>query len=211
MGRRRRRRPKDRPAAAQPPRQPRPGPRAAVQPQKKPSIFARALRAAFFIPSAYEGLDDDPWSALQALGVGAAAAISLGVGFRDETLAAFEGPPVLGFLWAANTVIVGWVLWTLLAFFIGSRILGGTGNFRQILRALGFAFAPGVLLGLRSTPDVGGALYFVVIVWILASGTLALKETLKISWLKAVPVGVIGWFVTFGVVPLLFLQIAPVE
>ena len=211
MGRRRRRRPKARPAAAERPRQPRPGPKAALQQQKNPSIFVRAFKAAFFIPSVYEGLDDDPWSALQALGVGAAAALSLGVGFRDETLAAFEGPTVLGFLWAANTVIVGWVLWTLLAFLIGSRILGGTGSFRQILRALGFAFAPGVLLGLRSTPDVGGALYFVVILWILATGILALKETLNVSWLKAVPVGVIGWFVAFGVIPLLFLQIVPVE
>ena len=174
-------------------------------------MFVRALRAAFFIPSVYEGLDDDPWAALQALGVGAAAAVSLGVGFRNETLAAFEGPAALGFLWAANTVIVVWVLWSLLAFLIGSRILGGTGSFRQILRALGFALAPGVLLALRSTPDVGGALYFVVILWILASGILALKETQNVRWREAVPVGVIGWFVAFGVVPLLFLQLAPVE
>lgn len=73
----------------------------------------------------------------------------------------------------------------------------------ELLRALGFAQAPGVLMVLAFLP-LAGLLTFVVGVWTLAAGLVAIREALDISTLKALGTAILGWLAL--VIPLVLLE-----
>jgi hypothetical protein len=159
--------------------------------------FARRLaRAGSLNPQVFREVSDDPSAGIQA-----AALVGL--------TALLAASPQLGaggaeFGRAALAALVGWLAWAGVTTFIGRKLLGGGGSGFGLLRALGFAQTPGILLGLVAVPGLGSPLRFGVGVWILACGILAIRESLGLSTLRAIATAVLGWLVMVAV-PLLLL------
>lgn len=91
--------------------------------------------------------------------------------------------------------LLGWLVWAGVTYLIGDKLLGGTATWGELLRALGYAQAPGVLLALAFVPLLGGLLAFVVSFWTLAAGIVAIREALDVSTGKALLTALIGWLV----------------
>ncbi len=98
-------------------------------------------------------------------------------------------------VWAGMvTAIAGWLLWTLVLLVV-ARVFGGHRNGRSLLRTLGFANAPEVLLILGGAPLVvliGRAL---VVCWLLATATVALQAVYSIGRRRAIAVMLVGFVV----------------
>jgi hypothetical protein len=114
------------------------------------------------------------------------AALGQGIG------ALSGGRPVVAFfLELASNLLLGWLLWAVIAYVVG-RALGGTGTLSGMTRALAFAGAPRFLLLLGFIPCVGWIFRFAAWLLTLVAGVIALRETMGFDTLKAVVTAVLG-------------------
>jgi hypothetical protein len=154
----------------------------------------RVIGAARLDIDTYEEVEADESATWQAGSVVVLAAIAQAVG------ASALGVNPLA---AALSALVGWALWSGVTYLIGARILKGTATWGELLRTIGFAQAPGFLYVLGFIPGVGGVLRWVVAVWILIAGIIAIRQALDVSTGRAILVAFIGWLLLF--IPMLML------
>lgn len=97
-----------------------------------------------------------------------------------------------------------WVVWALLITTIGTHLLAEPQTRSrpgELLRTMGFAAAPGVVLAFGAMPAVAPFAFAVASLWMLATTVLAVKQALDYRGLgRAVIVCAGAWLVTFGVV-----------
>lgn len=87
--------------------------------------------------------------------------------------AAFVGTSVLGaFLTTFAGTFVGWIVWSAITYAVGTRVFGGTADLGEMLRVIGFAYAP-QLLGI--IPCLGAV---VGGIWSLIAGFIAVRQGL---------------------------------
>ena len=173
--------------------------------QGLPLLF-NALRAAVLDGRVYQEIGEEPEHMFRAFGVVAAVALAFGLGIMNLSFEGLEGSPTLVLLIGGGTVMFGWLLWSSMAYLIGTRVLGGRASHRMLLRALGVAYAPGVLLVLTGVPAIGGTVFGISSFWMLASVTVAIRETQGYSWFKAFFPSVVGWFLAMLLLPSVLLQ-----
>jgi hypothetical protein len=90
---------------------------------------------------------------------------------------------------------LGWLAWAGITYLIGDKVFGGTATWGELLRTLGFAQSPGVLYILGFVPVLGVLLRFVVGIWILVAGVIAIRQALDFSTGKAIATALLGWLV----------------
>lgn len=149
------------------------------------SIVDRMMGAARFDISTYEEVEADTTATGQAAVVVALVAVASAIGALRE-----GGTNVLIALVGA---LVGWAVWAGLTYLIGDKLLGGTATWGELLRTLGFAQAPGVLLALGILPLLGSVVRVVVAFWLLATGIVAIRQALDVGTGKAVITAILGW------------------
>jgi len=149
------------------------------------SIIDRMRGAAMLDVATYEEVEHDRGATGQAFVVVVLAAICAGIGGLGDGSSGFLG----GLLGA----ILGWLSWSAVTMFVGTRLFGGTADWGELLRTLGFAQAPGVLAILGIIPVLGGLVKLVVWVWLLVAGVVAIRQALDIDTGKAILTAIVGW------------------
>ena len=149
------------------------------------SIVDRMKGAALFDIPTYEDVEADTSATGQAAIVVVLAAIASGIGALGEGAAALVGALIGGLL--------GWAVWAGVTYLIGDKLLGGTATWGELLRTLGFAQAPGLLLVLAVVPLIGALVRVVVAFWLLATGIVAIRQALDVGTGKAIVAAILGW------------------
>lgn len=152
----------------------------------KRSMGERMKGAAMLYIPIYEEVEADTEATGQAAGVVAIAAICAAIG------GALHGAPAL--LVGLISVMLGWLLWAGITYLVGAYIFGGTATWGELLRTIGFAWAPGVLYVFGFIPFLGWFIRLVVSLWILVAGILAIRQALDFGTAKAVFTAVLGFF-----------------
>jgi hypothetical protein len=155
----------------------------------------RMKGAALLRSDTYEEVEADQTATGQAAGVVALVAVAQAIGGAGE-----GGAGILG---GAISALLGWLLWAGVTYLIGAKLLGGTATWGELLRTLGFAQTPGVLYVLGFIPVLGGVIRFVVAIWVLIAGIIAIRQALDVDTGKAILTAVLGWLVI--VLPLAIL------
>lgn len=162
-------------------------------------MLDRALRAAFLQPRAYAEAERGGFVLLlQAVVIVAVTGAAAGVGAGIDTDVFSEG-----FVGGAATEIAGWVLWTLVTFWVGTRVFSATTTVGEAARTIGFAYGPGVLLAFAFVPEVGPIIVFVVTIWRWLAVFVALNVafdinplyTLLTALISVVPRVALGWVI----------------
>ena len=148
-------------------------------------LVARMLGAAKLDVETFEEVEADETATGQAAAVVAMVAVASAIGSADSGVVAAAVAPV--------AQIVGWLIWAGLTYIIGDKIFGGTATWGELLRTLGFAQAPGLLLFFAFLPLVGSLVQVVVGFWMLAAGIIAIRQALDFSTGKAILTAVVGW------------------
>ena len=172
-------------------------------------MLMNVLRVMTLDTSVFRDFRDTPGGMWLAFGVVAAVAIAFALGFRNQPVLGLEENLNLTMGLRINVIVFGWVVWAFVGHFVGTTILRGSGTFRHMLRALGLALSPGILMVLFPVPFVGPTISILGRIWILGTGTAAIKETLGLGWAKAIVPALAGWLLAFVLLPSLFLQPAP--
>ena len=151
------------------------------------SIVDRMKGAAMLDVATYEEVEHDQQATGQAAVVVIIVAVCSAIG------AIWRGGPSI--IIAPVSAILGWLLWSAVTYVIGDKLLGGTATWGELLRTLGFAQAPGVLMIFGIIPLLGGIIRIAVALWLLVAGVVAIRQALDFSTGKAVVTAILGWVV----------------
>ena len=150
------------------------------------SLVDRMRGAALLDVATYEDVEHDTQATGQAAVVVALTAIATAIGLS------WRGGP--GVISALVSTLGGWAVWAGITYAVGTRLFGGRATWGELLRTLGFAQAPGVLMVAAIVPVLGGLVRAVVSVWLLVTMVVAIRQALDVDTGKAILTGVIGWF-----------------
>ena len=155
----------------------------------QPTTFIdRMIGAAMLREEVYEEVEHDTEATPQAalvviLGAlaGGIGAISIGIGWI-----------VFGIV----TGLIGWAVYAFLAHWIGTTWFAKEGtqaDWGQLLRTLGFANSPAILLFIGILPFVGLLISLIVFVWILVTTVVAIRHALDFDTGSAILTAVVSW------------------
>jgi Yip1 domain len=157
------------------------------------NFFDRMFRAAKLDAQLYEEVEADKTALGQALGVVVLSSLAAGIG----TIGYFGGygHVIGGILWS----IVGWFVWALLTYWIGTRILPEPqtqSDLGEMLRTIGFSSSPGLIRIIGIFPGLMQIVFSAAAVWMLISMVIAVRQALdyQSTW-RAIGVCAIGWLI----------------
>jgi hypothetical protein len=110
------------------------------------------------------------------------------------------------------TSIIGYALWSLIVVLVGTKLMPEPttkADFNEGFRVIGFTASPGVFNVLAIVPFLGPLISFVIWIWMVVIGVVAVREVLDYSsTARAIVVCLIAaavcWIITFIVItPLL--------
>jgi hypothetical protein len=157
------------------------------------SMWDRMKGAAMLDVETYEEVEHDENLTVQAATVVLIAALARGIGgFNDgET----------GIIVGVIAALFSWLVWAGITYLIGDKLLKGTATWGELLRTLGYAQAPAVLLvlGIVPLPLFGGLLAAVVGIWLLVTGIVAIRQALDFDTGKAILTAFLGWLVAVAI------------
>jgi hypothetical protein len=160
------------------------------------SVTDRMMRSAKLDSHVYEEVEHDQTATSQALTVVVIVAVATGIGQAlAQVMARDSGAAVGGFIAGLITAVLGWIIWSGIAYFVGTRVFGGVATYGEMLRTIGFAQSPGVLNILGFVPILGGLINLAVGLWILAATVVAMRQALDLDTTKAVMTGILGFIV----------------
>lgn len=143
-------------------------------------ILNGMLRAAKLDKAFYEEVEHDASYSQDALAVVVLAALAGGIGSFLGSL--FTGAGILAaigsLIFGVIVAVLSYYVWVFVAQYVGTRFFKGQGDFGEVQRAFGFAYAPQVLNILSFIPCVGWVLPLVTWLWSLATGFVAIRQSL---------------------------------
>ena len=164
------------------------------------NLYDRMLRAAKLDVQLYEEVEKDQAAMPQAMTAVLLSSLAGGIG----SLGAVGLWGLLGGLLAA---LVGWFVWALLTYFIGTRLLPEPQtktDLGELLRTTGFSSSPGVIRVLGVIPFLGPIVVLIASIWMLVAMVIAVRQALDYqSTGRAVAVCLIGWvaqMVLYGII-----------
>ncbi len=173
-------------------------------------IVSRMIRAARLQPSVFNELERDLNATSQALVVVMIVALAQGFGKLLQSVYAGGFRDSLGGLFTGTiAAVVGWIIWSFVTYYVGTRVFGGSATPGQLLRCLGFAYTPGLLGVLVFIPCFGGIAGLIGGLWTLAAGVVAVREALDFDTKKAVKTTIVGWLLLMAVMLVFFILISP--
>jgi len=150
----------------------------------------RVIRAMRLESSLYEEVEADRTATGQAMAVVILASIAGGIGTGGLV-------GLRGVLFISLAALGGWVVWALITYIVGTKILPTAqtrSNPGELLRTLGFANSPGLLSIFGLIPVLGGLVKLVVPIWILIAWVIAVRQALDYtSTGRAIAVCLLGW------------------
>lgn len=149
------------------------------------SIVDRMKGAAMLDVQTYEEVEADTNATGQAALVVAIVAVCSAIGNIGH-----GGRGMIGGIVAA---IVGWLVWAGITYLIGTWVMSGKATWGELLRTLGFAQTPGILLAFAFVPLLGWLVRFVIGIWMLVAGIIAIRQALDVSTGSAIGTAVLGW------------------
>ncbi|MCL5257164.1 MAG: YIP1 family protein [Chloroflexi bacterium] len=109
-----------------------------------------------------------------------------------------------------NSLLLGWVLWSVVAYFIGAKLFGGRSSIVEMLRTLGYANSPRLIGVLGFIPCIGWIFSLAGSILSLIAGIIAIRESMEFDTSKAIVTAIIGFILFVVVSAIIALVIAAV-
>jgi hypothetical protein len=159
----------------------------------------RAMGAAVFDAGMYEDIEGDRRATLQSAAIVILSSVAAALGLTGW----------FGFAWGrvalfALIALAAWTAWAALILQIGGRYLPQPQtrvDYRELLRTLGFASAPGLFQVVGIMPSVTSLVFVISGIWMTAAMVVAVKHALDFtSWWRAFLVCVLALSVPLALV-----------
>ena len=152
----------------------------------------RLLRAALLDGAVYEEVEEDRSALVQAVAAVVLSSLAAGVGAGGA-----HGSSLEVFVVFTTIALTSWLVWAALIYHVGGRLMPETqtrSSFTELLRAIGFAAAPGFFQVFAAFPGVTLPVFAASAVWMLAAMVLAVRQALDYRTTRhAMAVCAIAW------------------
>ncbi len=158
-------------------------------------LVSRMIRAIKLQSSLYEEVEADKSANVQAALVIIIVSIAAAIG---AGLASLSAGGLIAGLWGLLIALLGWLLWALVVYIIGAKIMKGKqtqSNWGEVARTVGFANSAGIFRILAFIPVIGWIISIIAWIWILIAGVIGIRAALDFSTARAVITVLIGWLV----------------
>lgn len=162
----------------------------------------RMIGAMKLDANTFEEIERDPAALGQAVTVIVIAAVSSGIG----NIWRIGVTPIVG---GVIGTLIAYLIWTGIVFLVATKVMPAPGtksDFKEALRVLGFAAAPGVFYILAIIPFLGPIIGFFVWVWTLIVMVVAVRQafdyTDTFKALLVCVIGFIGFIIAYMVIAL---------
>jgi hypothetical protein len=147
------------------------------------SFVERVMGALRLNATTYAEVEHDPESMAQAAGVVALASVAVAIGTPG-------GGGVIG---ATIGGLLGWLVSAGVLWLVGVYILKHTSDYVELLRTIGFASAPQILMVIGIIGPIAGIAAVVVFFWGLAAYVVAAREALDVTTARAVAICLVAF------------------
>ncbi len=142
----------------------------------------------------FEQVEHDESAMSQAAMIVLAVAVASGIGGLIGALIG-DGNAIMAFVGSVIAAFVGWLVWSAAVYFVGTSFFEGQADMGEMLRVVGFAYAPQLLGIFVFIPCIGWLISLAGWVWSLAAMVVAIREGLDVDTGKAIITAIIGWVV----------------
>ncbi|GIK73980.1 MAG: hypothetical protein BroJett021_29680 [Chloroflexota bacterium] len=158
------------------------------------NLIENVMRAVRFDAAFYREAANDERYSRQALTVVLIVAALSGLGaFLGNVLAGAIFSALFGLILGVALAVAGYYVWVYVVYYIGSQFFQGRATAPQLLRSLGYAYAPMALGVLSFIPCFGGLVALAGSVWSLACGFFAVREVHQLDDGKTLITVIGGW------------------
>lgn len=158
------------------------------------SLVERMIGVATLKRATFREIERDVDATTQALIVVVIAAVAGAIGGA--------GSGSDGVIGGAVASVLGWIVFSVIAFFVGTRLFGTPQtdvSLGQVLRLIGFAQTPKILGALAFIPLVGWIFGVVAAIWFVIVAIYALREAFEFQTDRAVITGIVA-LIAWGIV-----------
>ena len=145
-------------------------------------MLARMLGAIRMNVDTYEDVEDDRSATWQAMAVVVIVALCTGVGVMlSGAISGEESVDILDLVLGVILGIVGWALWALVTWIVGTTVLKTpetVADWGQLARGTGFAQVPGIFRIFVFVPGVGWLIGLLAAIWQIACMIIAVRQCL---------------------------------
>lgn len=165
----------------------------AVQGSGGASLVDRMIGFARLDTRMMEDVENDLNATSQALIVVVLAVVASAIG----TLGGERGL-AQSLLLGAISAVVGWVVFSVIAYFVGTTIFGTpqtSATIGQVLRVVGFAQTPKLLVVLGFIPIIGWVAWIIANIWFVVVAIVALRQAFEFNTERAVGTAIVALIV----------------
>ena len=181
------------------------------------NMFRIAIRSARLDKTVFQEIGENPTSVLFGLGIVILVGIALSFTLTGGPITNLDRPPkfeelgsrLLSMWLTIMTLLVGWMLWSSIAYMLAGKFLQGDGGFRSTVRSLGICYSPGFLLMLTPIPAIGDPISIIALLWILIASVVAIHEAHNLDWLGSIMSTVTGWIIALILLPTVVIGAQP--
>ena len=152
------------------------------------TMMQRVIGAMKLDAATYEEVEHDPDATRQAAMLVTAVALIGGL-ISGAMHADNFATSLLG---QVASTFVGWLVWAVVTWLIGTKVFNGQATLPEMLRVIGFAYAPSLF---SAIPCVN----FFVLFWLLATGFVAVRAGLDLDNTKTAITIILGVAAVFAV------------
>ena len=154
-------------------------------------MLARVIGVFKLDSKTFEEIENNSSLTLYAAIIVALVALVSGVGIGISRVI-FGGSVLGGFFGTIFSTLLGWVVWSAITWFVGTRFFGGKADLPEMLRVIGFAYIPLILSIIPCIGSIIGG------IWALIAGFVAVRQGLDLDNTKTfltVVVGALGYLI----------------
>ena len=183
------------------------------------NMFKIAIRSARLDKTVFQEIGQNPTSVLYGAGIVILVGIALSFTLTGGPITNINSPPkfdeigdrLLSMWLTIMTLLVGWMLWSSIAYVLAGKFLQGNGGFRSTVRSIGISYSPGFLLILTPIPTIGDPVSIIALLWILITSVVAIHEIHNLDWLGSIMSTVTGWILALILLPTIVIGAQPVS
>ncbi len=151
-------------------------------------MFERIIGVFKLDVNTFEEIEHDSAATMQAVIIVSVVALLAGLGSLIGAMVSGTASAG-GFFGTLIWTFVGWLIWAAVTYFVGTTLFGGQATIEEMLRVIGFAYAPQLL---SIIPCVGA---FIGLIWSLIAGFIAVRQGLDLDNMKALITIFVGFIV----------------
>jgi hypothetical protein len=151
-------------------------------------MFDRIIRAIRLDRTLYREVADNPAYMNEAILIVVFVSILAAVGTIGGGIGAY-------IIQVFNGLLFGWLLWAVVAYFVGTQFFQGHSSIPEMMRVLAYANLPRLLGLFGFIPCIGPLLALAGWILSVVAGVIAIRESMEFDTTKAVITAVIGFLV----------------